>query len=72
MKVHELIEQLSKHPQDAEVILSSDPEGNSYDTVYEVDAAYYDPEGQEIWPVHEDEIEEDEYENLTVGVFIWP
>lgn len=33
MKVKELIEFLKKQPQDAEVLLSSDEEGNSYSPV---------------------------------------
>ena len=75
MKVRELIEQLSRMPQDAEVLVSSDSEGNSYDTAYDVDVMYYVPGDVEYWPVAPEDI--DEYDGLTLddlvqAVCIWP
>lgn len=77
MKVRELIEQLSKLPQDAEVLVSSDSEGNSYDMAYEVDVMYYLPGNDEYWPIALEDIEAGEYDDLTVddltqAVCIWP
>jgi len=48
MKVKELIEQLQKLPQDIDVLLSSDEEGNSFN-VYSGDTSVgvFDPEGGE-------------------------
>ena len=76
MKVHELIKTLSQLPQDVEVILSSDPEGNSYDTAYDVAVAYYDPTDWGYLPIDQDDLDDvgdgDENEDLVIGVYIWP
>lgn len=69
MKVHELMEKLSKAPQFADVILSSDPEGNSYDIAYEVAVLRYDPT-DEIYPIDPDDL--DDHDDVLVGFFIWP
>lgn len=43
MKVKELIEELKKFNLEADVILSSDPEGNSHLPVYELSECVYEP-----------------------------
>lgn len=72
MKVHELIAQLSRVPQDAEVILSSDSEGNRYDTAFEVDVARYQSADDEFWPIHPQDLADYDIEDTLVGVYIWP
>jgi hypothetical protein len=55
MKVADLIKQLAKLPQDMELIVSGDPEGNSYSPIGGVeleDGIYYVPGrrgGGDIW-----------------------
>lgn len=44
MKVKELLEMLKNTPEDFEVILSSDAEGNSYSPASGLGDAYYDEE----------------------------
>jgi hypothetical protein len=72
MKVSELIAELSKLPQDVEVILSRDPEGNGFYTVEDVEASYYDPDDYDLSPIHPNDLEEYNQAGLAVGVFIWP
>lgn len=43
MTVKELWEILHAYPQDAEIVLASDAEGNSYSPLAEHDAGYYRP-----------------------------
>jgi hypothetical protein len=69
MKVHELIAELSHLPQYADVIVSSDPEGNSYNPAYEVTLGSYYPDDDEFYPVHPDDLDDDE---VIVGVYIYP
>lgn len=71
MRVSELIAELTKLPQDAEVILSSDSEGNRYDTAYEIAVAHYDPD-DEIYPIFPNELADYDVDDLAVAVFIWP
>lgn len=51
MKVSELIEELKKCRQDAEVILQSDPEGNSYSPIAGADGIlqYYEEEERQTF-----------------------
>jgi hypothetical protein len=47
MKVSELIEILKEYNQDAEVILSKDPEGNGYSSLYSIDEGSVHPDNLE-------------------------
>jgi hypothetical protein len=65
MKVSELIAQLQKLPQDNEVIVSSDAEGNSFHQLDEVGLGEYDVSGYYV--------EQLEVENGgTACVVLWP
>lgn len=69
MKVSELLEQLKEAPQNAEVIISRDPEGNRFsplDPDYSV--GYWNSEFEEV------EWEEDggPSERSVLGLILWP
>lgn len=70
MNVLQLIKELQDLPETAEVILSSDPEGNSYNTAYEVTLGVHWPNDDELWPVHPDDMEEGD--EPVVAVYIYP
>lgn len=72
MKVHQLVTQLIQLPQDAEVILSSDSEGNSYSPAHEVDVVRYDSADDEYWPIHHQDLVDYDIDDTVEGVFIWP
>lgn len=48
MQIKELIENLKKYPEDAEVILSSDEEGNQFGELWHLELAAWQPKQREI------------------------
>ena len=48
MKVKELVEKLKDYDGEREVILSADPEGNAYHTLYDLGPCAYSPSEKEI------------------------
>lgn len=54
MKVKELIEHLSKLPQDVEVLTASDDEGNSYNTLYYAPGLFHGQYTKYGWEIKND------------------
>ena len=75
MKVKQLIKKLSKLNQDAEVILSSDAEGNSYnylDEIYGEEIYFYQCQG-EIELCDKDELDDiDESLEPEICIILYP
>jgi hypothetical protein len=73
MTVKELIEKLQKiKDQDMLVLVSSDPEGNSFDTLGLVSESFARKDGYN-WEVYdEDDIENYAIEDVQPVVVIWP
>lgn len=82
MKVSELIEELKQLPQDAEVIMSQDAEGNGYSPWYGIGQGTVPKEevgNYHIESFYNDEhtddeccLEPDERKNFTKVVCLWP
>lgn len=74
MKVSELIDELSKADPNLPVILSCDPEGNGYETLYTVDSEmHWHPQDKEVYS--NEDIEDDEEVNTNDFercVVLWP
>ncbi len=74
MKVKQLIEELSKLNQEAVVVLSRDPEGNSFSLMDSGLSKYcvWRPETSRFGEIHpiDDDYEEDEDD--TPAVVLWP
>jgi len=66
MKVKELVKRLKQEDPDSEVILASDEEGNSFNTLSVIDCAIYDPEEREIYDNDQTDI------NGEAAVVLWP
>lgn len=72
MNVGELKQRLDSFPNETEVFLSSDEEGNGYETVAFVEGEFIYREGREINVVHPDDVEEYGSDNLFIGLVLWP
>lgn len=73
MKKSELIALLNEIEGDPEVWVSSDEEGNSFDTVGAVQEEKMYGEGREAYPVADEDIGvEYEEEDLVRVIVIWP
>lgn len=73
MKVKKLIQKLQKLDQDLEVVLSSDPEGNSFDTLTDVDYDknnLFDTENREF--VDAVDLDEEQKLRCIKAVILWP
>lgn len=71
MNVKELKNILRNVPDDIEVILSSDAEGNSYSPVYTYDVVFFDSDNETV--THPDDFSDEEYEALEKNAFVlWP
>ena len=71
MLVKELKEKLKDVPDNFEIVLSNDGEGNSYSPLAEVDVVMYVPENTYIGNIVEDQ-EETEEEYKENAVALWP
>lgn len=70
MTVTELIEQLKKLDGNLQVIMSSDPEGNDFRSLYQAEQEWCTSEDE---PVHPDDIgTEYEESDLQQKVVLWP
>lgn len=58
-------------PEDTKVIMSSDPEGNSFDTLFQGEVRAFTRSGREIDIPYPDDIEDDDPPE-DVGVVLWP
>lgn len=72
MKVAELIEKLSKLPQNAVVVMASDPEGNDFDTMEDVWSCYYDAEDRAVMEIGDLSEEELMADRWVRAVVLWP
>lgn len=76
MTVKELIEELQTMPQDKEIFMSSDSEGNSYQLVDRNFGLYpYYRDGYHFEPCDPDDVLNGEYDGddiIDVGVFLYP
>lgn len=79
MTVAELIETLQSYPADTLVIMSSDSEGNSYDTLYNLGLVKYDKKNREVGLIEltEDDIKagyskEDVMKKGVKAICLWP
>lgn len=73
MLVKELKEKLKDVPDDYQVVMSSDAEGNSYSPLYEIDVVMYVPENTymgEVWDKEWTAEMEEEYKENAVAM--WP
>jgi hypothetical protein len=71
MKVRELIEQLQKAPQEVDVILQRDAEGNGYSPAVGAAECWYAPASKCRGEVLSDDQDPKDY-NATLAVVIWP
>lgn len=76
MKVRDLIKELTDLPQNAEVILSTDPEGNGFYELQDVDLSRYVPGDYDLLPVYPEDVEQmdgiESIDELTQAVYLWP
>lgn len=74
MKVKQLIEFLEKMDPNLKVWISTDAEGNSYDTIHAIDECYVAQDGREAWVLSDEDLREDSvlYEKTEKAVVIWP
>lgn len=82
MNVKRLIEELQKLPQDAEVIMSTDSEGNGYSPLAELDIGSMDPYYADRYYIedyysdgHSDEqccLEPGERDSFLKVICLWP
>ena len=70
MTVKELIKELDKFPKDANVLISSDPEGNGFWGNCEVIREWFHPEWKELVNIadHDNSVDRDKLERVCV---IW-
>lgn len=76
MKNSELIKLLSELPPDADVLMASDPEGNRYHFLEDVESAErpLDDPYREYGPIHPDDLweyVEDDIETVE-SIYLWP
>jgi len=72
MNIKQLIEVLSHLPEDSEVFMASDEEGNSYSVIDpDFGCCPYYINADNIEPVEPDDMLEGD-EDLPIGVFIYP
>ena len=69
MKVHELMELLSALPQNAELWVSSDPEGNSFNRLACAEEEYM---SVDMEPIHPDDLDDYDEDEVTLAVVLWP
>lgn len=81
MNVKQLKERLEHFPEDLEIIVATDEEGNYFNTLEEIVVSYTRSEGWDIRPVHRDDITDDpdneDFDGYFIGdlvqrVVIWP
>jgi hypothetical protein len=82
VKVGELIEILNNAPKDAEVVMSSDSEGNNFSPLSETTSGYYVPESTWRGSFYDHEftaedncMDDDEYADLIsqpIAICLWP
>ena len=76
MNVKELIEHLQKLPQEAEVIMSKDSEGNAFSPYVDFsDKYHYVPESTScgyLWGYDDEEEESEKPDNAVPCVVLWP
>ena len=76
--VHDMIEELSKFPGDAVVVMACDAEGNNYRELDEVEGDYWSDNsvyGDIDILMHEDDFEDEDEDNhqvLNQTVVLWP
>ena len=70
MNVHELMNILKECPDDMKIVLSADPEGNSFGTLDEVDESFWDKD--EIQVVHPSDVVNYEDGDLEKVLCFWP
>jgi len=71
MKIKELIEALSLFPQEREVIMARDPEGNGYSPLSDIDRCLYLPETSYSGEIF-DEQDKTEFEDAVPAIVLWP
>jgi len=82
MKVKQLIVFLQEMPEDSDVLLSIDPEGNGFNKMHEVCKGLYEPGNTDGWAdpewTHEEAgfMDEEEWEErkteMTPCIVLWP
>lgn len=73
MNVKEMREALDGLPDDLKIIMASDEEGNSYGELEDADLSFcYDDEHDGLRPVHPDDLDEYEEDELVQAVVLWP
>lgn len=69
MKVHELMELLSALPQNVELWVSRDEEGNAFNRLAYVEEEYM---SVDMEPIHPDDLDEYDEDEVTRAVVLWP
>lgn len=78
MKIRDLVEELKRYPQDWDVVLASDEEGNDFHLSYDASAGWYDEEergfSSQILSIELDanEIYRDRTTDECNSLCIWP
>lgn len=61
---------LEQFPDDLPVILAEDEEGNDFNELYDVEVSKYI--ASDVSPVHPDDVDSYDPEDLTDAVVLWP
>lgn len=71
MTVRDLREAIAGLSDDLPVYLSSDPEGNSYDTLWDAELSKFYL-GDEPHPIHPDDMDDYDPDDLVYVLCLWP
>jgi len=70
VNVKELREALKDYPDDMEVIIQEDPEGNGYSPLDDTEESWYETEVGEA--IHPDDYDPEDYPDAVKVVVLWP
>lgn len=72
MTKNNLIKELQKIKGNPNIVLSSDPEGNSFSTLYQVDGEinFFDEENREFMDT--EDMDERDYDRYVKSIVLWP
>lgn len=72
MNIGELKRKIGTLPDETEVFISRDEEGNGFKSLAFVEGEFIYKDGREVDVVHPDDVEEYRSDNLFIGLVLWP